>query len=219
MLAYLLAFSIICGTASEKVQEAIESYVDTNFKSENGEYHFDYRRINWNQLPSEFDSVRVFRIGKDTPLGNTIFTLGIYRENDLIKAVPVSVNVTLIVNAVVTSVPVNTGEKLLDVKIDKRLITSKSQFPVTDPAGLQGKQARRYIPAGSTIYPSMLELVPVINTGDKVNIVIEKGLIKVTAEGVARQKGGVGDIIKVVNLGSRKVVRAEIVDSSTVALK
>jgi len=65
----------------------------------------------------------------------------------------------------------------------------------------------------------MFENVPVVNIGDKVDIVIEKGLIKVTAEGLVRQKGGVGDIIRVANLGSKKVVRVEVVDSVTVALK
>ena len=219
MLAYLLALSIISVTASERVEQAIMSYVDANHNSENAEYQYDFRRVRWSHFPANFDSIDVLRIGKDTPLGNTIFTIGIYKDKDLIKAVPVSVGVTMLVKAVVTDIPINTGEKLKDYKITARAVTNKNSMPVVDPSALEGKQAKRYIRAGSTIYLSMFENVPVIDIGDKVGIVIEKGLIRVTAEGLARQRGGVGDIIRVVNLGSKKVIRVEIVDSVTVALK
>ena len=50
-------------------------------------------------------------------------------------------------------------------------------------------------------------------------MIIEKGMIKITAKGIARQRGGIGDVIKVMNVGSRKLVKAEIIDSSTVALR
>lgn len=219
MLALVLTLSLICSPASEKVENAVKSYVEVNFSTENAEYQYDFRRVIWNHFPSEFDSVRIFRIGKDSPLGRTIFTIGVYKDSDLIKALPVSVGVSLIIEAVVTSVPVNTGERFYDLETAKRVVTDKSQLPITDPASLEGKQAQKYIPAGSMIYSSMVENVPVISPGDKVSIIIEKGLIKITADGMARQKGGIGDLIKVVNLGSKKVIRAEIVDSTTVALK
>jgi len=219
MLAYLLALSIISVTVSEKIEQAVSSYIEANYNSENVEYQYDFRRVRWSHFPADFDSIDVLRIGKDTPLGNTIFTIGVYKDNDLVKAIPVSVGVTMLVEAVVTDVPINTGEKLHDYTITTRPVTNKNSMPVVDPAALKGKQAKRYIRAGSTIYSSMFENVPVVNIGDKVDIVIEKGLIKVTAEGLVRQKGGVGDIIRVANLGSKKVVRVEVVDSVTVALK
>lgn len=219
MLAYLLALAIISGTASDKVEQAVRSYVEANHYTENAEYQYDFRRVSWSHFPAEFDSAKVFRIGKDSPLGNTIFNLGVYKGNDLIKAIPVSVGVSMLVRAAVTNAPINTGEKLHDYAIAEVEITNKNSLPVVDPAALEGKQARKYIRAGSTIYSSMFENVPAVDIGDKVDIVIEKGLIKITADGLVRQKGGIGDIIRVANLGSKKVIRAEVVDSATVVLK
>ncbi len=195
------------------------SYVETNFGFDGAEYQYDFRRINWSMFPSEFDSAKVFRIGKESPLGNTVFTLGVYSDDKLQKAVPVSVGVTMIVDALVTTVPIGAGEKLHGLVRARRAITGKNQQPVTDMVLLEGKQTRRYIPAGSIIFPSMYEEIPVISPGDRINIVIEKGLIKITAEGVARQKGGIGDFIRVVNLGSNQIVKAEVIDSTTVAVK
>jgi flagella basal body P-ring formation protein FlgA len=41
----------------------------------------------------------------------------------------------------------------------------------------------------------------------------------VVAQGVAKQKGGKGDMIRVSNLNSNKMIVAEVIDSLTVALK
>ena len=219
MIAYLLALSIICSPASTKVEQAIKTYVESNFTIENAEFQYDFRRINWNLVPSEFDSVKVFRIGKDSPLGTTIFTLGVYNGGDLAKAVPVSVGVSVAVKALVTKMPINVGEGIHNLILEKRTITGRGEMPLTDSTFLEGKQAKKYIRAGSIVFPSMIEEIPVLKLGDKVNIVIEKGSIKVTAEGIARQKGAEGDIIRVVNLDSKKILKAEIIDSLTVTVR
>lgn len=219
MITYLLALSIICLSASDKVEQEVKSYVEANFAVENAVFQYDFRRINWNLLPSEFDSVKVFRIGKDSPLGKTIFTLGVYNNDKLVKAVPVSIGVTILVDALVTTTPINAGEEMCDLALAKRTITGRGEMPLTDLTLVEGKQAVRYIPAGSIVFQSMIEEIPIIKPGDKVKIIVDKGPVKVSADGEARQKGGVGELIRVVNLGSKKVVQAEIIDSLTVVVR
>ena len=219
MILYLLTLALITGHPTQPVENAIKSYVESNFPAENGEYEFDFRRINWGLFTDDFDSVRVFRIGKDYPLGNTIFTLGVYTGDGLNKAVPVSVGVTLWVDALVAAMPINVGGKLENLVLAKRALTGRGELPFSDTTGLGEMQAKKYIPAGDMITPSMCERVPVVNPGDRVNIVMEKGLIKITAEGIARQKGGIGDLIRVVNLSSNQMIKGEIIDSTTVAIR
>jgi flagella basal body P-ring formation protein FlgA len=59
-------------------------------------------------------------------------------------------------------------------------------------------------------------LVPVIRSGQLVTIVAESDGFRMTVTGRAKSSGGVGDIIKVENLASRKQFPARILDSSTV---
>jgi len=219
MITYLLALSIICLSASDMVEQEVKSYVETNFAVENATLQYDFRRINWNLLPSEFDSVKVFRIGKDSPLGTTIFTLGIYNDDKLVKAVPVSIGVTLLVDALVTTTPINAGEEMCDLTLAKRTITGRGEMPLTDFKLVENKQAARYIPAGSIVFQSMIEEVPIIKPGDKVKILVDKGPVKVSADGEARQKGARGELIRVTNLGSKKIIQAEIIDSLTVVVR
>jgi flagella basal body P-ring formation protein FlgA len=219
MFAYLLALTLICSPASDMVEQAVKNYVVNNYPMENVEFQFGFRRVNWNIIPTEFDSARVLKIGKDSPLGNTIFTLGIYNDGKLQKAVPLSMEVTLLVDALVTTTPINIGQPLEGLIMTKRTISGEGEIPVADSTLLQEKQARNYITAGSIIYMSMVESQPAISPGDKVKIIIETGAIKLSTDGVARQKGCPGDVIRVVNLDSKKIIQAEIIDSVTVAVK
>jgi len=51
-----------------------------------------------------------------------------------------------------------------------------------------------------------------------VTIVAESGALRVTAVGQAKQGGAVGDNIQVLNLGSKKMLIAKVVSSSTVSV-
>jgi flagella basal body P-ring formation protein FlgA len=219
MIVYLLALTLIAAPTPERVETAVKSYVESNFAVAEAEYQYDFQRINYASFPSQCDSIRVLRIGKDSPLGSTVFSLGIYADNKLAKTTSTTVDISMIVNALVATVPISTGEQFHDLSVAKRLIKSDIEFPVTDLSRLSGKQTVTYVPAGTMILPTMYENVPVVRPGDRLNIVIEKGFIRVVAQGIARQKGGKGDLIRVANLDSKKIIRAEVVDSLTVACK
>jgi len=219
MLAYLLALSLICTLPNDKVETAISDYVETNFGNADTEYQYDLRRVIWSNLPEACDSVAVISISKDNPLGNTLFNVAFFDTSGLVRIVPISVEVTALMKVLVASTPIKSGELMIDCLPSKRVISDGHMIPVTDAAKLTGRQARVNIQTGNIIYPSMIESASVMKLGDKVEIVVEKGMIRITADGIARQRGGIGDIIKVMNVSSRKLVKAEIVDSTTVALR
>lgn len=219
MITYLLALVLVASPASDLVERAAKEYVQTNFAVSAGEYQYDFKRINYSLFPAQCDSVKVLRIGKNSPIGNTVFSFGAYKDDRLVKTVAASVEVSLMIDALVANAPISVGQQFHDLVMTRRVITNDTQMPLTDPTQLAGKQAKDYIQPGVLIFPSMCENIPLISSGDKINIVVEHGLIKVVAQGVARQKGGRGDLIRVSNLGSNKIIRAEIIDSLTVALK
>jgi flagella basal body P-ring formation protein FlgA len=219
MLAYLLAISLVSSPLPEKIETAVKNYVQTNFEVSQAEYQFDFSRVSYSILPPECDSVKVLRIGKKSPIGNTVFSLGIYKDDKLSKTTSVTVGVSALVNALVATIPIRTGEQFHDLAFAKRAIMEEKEFPVTDSTLLHGKQAITYIPSGSMIMPTMFDTIPIIKLGDKVGIVVDRGLVRVMARGIAREKGGKGDCIRVANLDSKKIIVAEIIDSLTVACK
>lgn len=214
-----MALVLISSPLSDRVETVVKAYVENNFPMDKAEYQYDFRRINWAILPADADSAGVLRIGKDSPLGNTIFTLGFFNNGNLEKVMPVSIGVTLLVDALITTTPVNIGEGLHGFTLSRRNVTGRGELPLTDSTFLENKIATQYIPAGSIIFNSLAEERPLISPGDKVSIIFEKGALKITANGVARQKGTAGETIRVVNLGSKKIINAMVIDSLTVAVK
>jgi flagella basal body P-ring formation protein FlgA len=219
MITYLLALAIVASPISDRVETSISTYVQSHFAVNQAQYQYNFKRINYALFPSDLDSVSVIRIGKSSPVGNTVFSLGCFKAENIIKTVSVSVEVSMIVDCLVANAPINVGDRFDDLIIAPRAITSDKQLPLTDMAQLIGKQAKLYIQSGTPIYPSMCENIPLVNPGNHVNIIVEHGQIKVMAQGIAKQKGGKGDTIRVANLGSNRMIMAEVIDSLTVALK
>lgn len=79
-----------------------------------------------------------------------------------------------------------------------------------------GKRAVRSFSSGTILTPAGVEVPPLIERGSAVTIISKTGSIQVSAPGIARASGGLGEVIPVENTTSRQIVYGEILDSETV---
>ena len=87
---------------------------------------------------------------------------------------------------------------------------------MTDLRALIGKRMKRKIGINEVVRSNWVEVPPLVKRGDIVAIIAESENLKITTLGKAREKGGKGDRIKVVNLDSDEDIFARVVDSKTV---
>jgi flagellar basal body P-ring formation protein FlgA len=87
---------------------------------------------------------------------------------------------------------------------------------VTDPETVLGKRTKRAIGAQTPLRADVVELPPLVKRGDIVMILAESRGLKITAQGQVKKKGRLGERIPVVNVGSKKIVYARVIDSNTV---
>ncbi len=89
---------------------------------------------------------------------------------------------------------------------------------VTRIEDLVGNTPRRPIAAGQPI--RMSDVLPnfVINKGDLVTVILKSGTMMLTARAEALQKGAVGDVIRVRNNQSRKVLETRVIAADTVTI-
>ncbi len=219
MIIHLLALAILAANPTDKVKQAVQDYLNRHYAIEEGEYLCETGRLNALQNYAEFDSVVVLGMGKDSPLGKTVFNIGLVESGELIKTTSIIADVSLIRNVVVAGSNFGPGAAISAAEISRRPIKDDNRRPLTDLQSLEGKQARVQIQSGSIIYEDMLEKKPLVNAGDRVTILLTRGQIKINAAGIARQKGGKGDLIRVSNSDSRKIIVAEVVDSLLVACR
>ncbi|MDI9440564.1 MAG: flagellar basal body P-ring formation protein FlgA [Firmicutes bacterium] len=93
---------------------------------------------------------------------------------------------------------------------------SRTASAVYNVEELIGLRTTRYVRSGSEITHSAVEVVPAVERGDTVQIIVRTEGIAVSAPGTARAAGGLGEIIPVENTLSRKVVYGRIVAPDTV---
>ncbi len=79
-----------------------------------------------------------------------------------------------------------------------------------------GKRVRRPIGKGNRVKLDYLEEPSVVRRGEEVILLVEKGNLRITAKGIAREEGGRGDLIMVENISSGKVVTGRVVEPRVV---
>jgi len=103
-----------------------------------------------------------------------------------------------------------------DLSLEQREVAQAAGLHVSAIEDVVGMKLRSMVRSGAPVKSNQLQKVPVIRNGQLVTIVAESAGFRMTVTGRAKGSGGVGDIIKVENLNSRKQFPARIVDGSTV---
>ena len=103
-----------------------------------------------------------------------------------------------------------------DIRLEKKNLAELPTDVILDPLEVIGKRARRVIDPHVPLRFNFLELPPLVKRGDLVTIVAESDALKITTQGIVTENGCKGEMVRVINTGSRKEVYARVVDSRTV---
>jgi flagella basal body P-ring formation protein FlgA len=134
------------------------------------------------------------------------------------KKVWVSASVEVWGPVVVTRKPLGRYKPITedDIMVQKMDLTNLSSHVVTDPEAVLGKRTKRAIGTQTPLRADSIELPPLVKRGDLVVIIAQTKGLKITTRGVVKKKGRRGDRIPVVNIDSKKVLYARVIDSNTV---
>lgn len=90
---------------------------------------------------------------------------------------------------------------------------------VEDPGEILGMSAKRSILAGTVLRGDQFKKRILVRRGQKVSILLSKGPIRVVAPGKILEKGGAGDLVRVLNTGSSRTITARVSDAGTVLVE
>ncbi len=83
--------------------------------------------------------------------------------------------------------------------------------PGFDPQDLVGKVLKRSLRMGQALDRSQIEEPSLVNRGDLVTIVARRGAMELTATGLARKDGKLGEFIEIRNTSSQKDILCQVV--------
>jgi flagella basal body P-ring formation protein FlgA len=85
-------------------------------------------------------------------------------------------------------------------------------------AAVKGLTARRDIAAGEALTDAVLRVPPMVKSGDTVDATVRIGTVSVTTTGTASGSGQVGDVIRVMQPHSSRLLNARIVGPGAVEI-
>ncbi|MEJ2729203.1 MAG: flagellar basal body P-ring formation chaperone FlgA [Deltaproteobacteria bacterium] len=103
-----------------------------------------------------------------------------------------------------------------DIELQTMDLSDLPRDVIADPAAVLGKRTRRAIGAQTPLRADLIELPPLVKRGDLVTVIAESNGLKITTLGQVKKKGRLGERIPVVNMDSKKILYARVVDANTV---
>lgn len=119
-------------------------------------------------------------------------------------------------NVIVAACDISSGELLTqdNVKLQRMDVGRLGQGYLTSFEQIKNLAAKRMLVAGTVINEYNAELPIIIKRNTPITIIAKVGNVTVTALGEAMQNGRIGQIIKVKNINTQKVIFVKIIDSS-----
>ncbi len=100
---------------------------------------------------------------------------------------------------------------------DVKAVTLSKYDPRTEPniKNVIGKSLKRTVGKNTAIKSDYLKVGPMVRKGDDIMIVAQRGGLKVTVNGVAKESADIGELIRIENLSSGSIVTGKLIDRST----
>lgn len=105
-----------------------------------------------------------------------------------------------------------------DVKLARLNVSKIKDGAALSLSQVIGMTGRHKIDPGRLIRTSDISKTEVVHKGDTVTILAETGNLRVTARGLARESGSLGEKISILNIKSKKTVLATVVSSTLVRI-
>lgn len=157
---------------------------------------------------------------RSSMIGRSAFLLDITNEDNSVQSSWVSADIEVWVDVVLLSKPLRERQMVdaADVYVGRKELSKLPAGYIDDIKYVTGKRVKRFAGTNSILTENVLEDPPVFKRGDKVFIVAESEVLKVTAVGVAGEDGYKGRPVRVTNMQSKKEVIGEVVDNGTVSV-
>lgn len=229
LLTALLALSVLApGVAmadiAAQIDAAIERYLDAQLRDE-------AERHGWSDMTFEH-SVRLPRIpaGVNTCAGS-VSVRALHAEQPQAPrqrfqvrcsnqdwSLSVAVQVSVFVPVVHAVTDIERGQRLraADLSLERANISTLRRGFFHEVADVTEFVATRRIRANQPLTPALAERPPAVQRGQRVTLVASRDGISATTYGEALADGAIGDVIRVRNLSSDKIVHAEVVEPGIV---
>jgi|GEM_PF-5174831 len=181
-------------------------------------------KINLNKdlvVPSGQHSIRLSFAAGEKFRGRATAKVDIAVNKKRYRQYYISGDVKIYGTTVIVSKKVERGKRITmeDLRLENTVVSEAPPRMITEVADAVGMEAVTELKPGSMLTESMLKAPIIVNRGDLVTIVLEMPNLRVETKGIAKQRGARKQVIKVLNINSKKIVYGQIANDNEVHVK
>ncbi len=206
--------------SSKKIEKIVKDFIAKRMPWEQKQVSIKVSAAKGIALAAGEITYEVVPRNKEDYLGDTNLLLVFMVDEKVEKKIRVKAQIDVSKEVVVSNHPLKRHSIITpeDIHLKKMNLAELPTNVLTDPLEVIGKMTKKVIEPDLPLRLNFLEVPPLVKRGDQVTIVVESDALKIITQGIVTENGGKGEMVKVINTGSRKEVYARVVDSRTVEI-
>lgn len=203
----------------QKINEAVKAFIQSHAPWQPDQLKI--RRMTYDDeliVPAGKVSLLVSAPKHTDWLGPVPFNVQVLVDGQAVRTITAPATLEVWSNVVMAVKPLGKYQPVdaNDIRVEKMNLARVPSNAIVDAGLVVGLRTNRSIAANSILRSDQVEIPPVIRRGDVVQMIAESSVLRVEAKGIARENGAPGDRIQIMNLRSKKVIHARVVDGQTV---
>ena len=218
LLIGLLLLSFGSAVLAESTRDIIVNKVYESFELDKSTYTIEILTDEIKSKNISYSQISIKPLYQATAIGRFAIILKVTRPESKVEKETIRLYIRKFADVVVAGERIRRFDNLslALVSIERKDITTLRQDPLVSLKSVTNMRARRNIAKNQILTKADIEPKPVVKSYSDVHIIYVSGLCRITAEGKALQDGQTGDLIRVKNKSSGKIVFARVVDKNLV---
>jgi flagella basal body P-ring formation protein FlgA len=206
--------SFFTGAGNTAFREDVDNYLKQNLKNYD---HYEFEIL---QAPENSNKII---INNDRPFsqngGYANINVTVIDKKNSVSQSYITLKLKLYKNVLVSSQDIKSKEEISPEKVElKKLeVTFVKGEMFEKPEELAGNVAKMRINKGRIITSDIIEIAPVIKSGDLVNASAVRGNVIVTTDAIAKQDGRPGELIRILTRDNKQF-KGKVIDSNNVII-
>ena len=197
----------------QRIQRAVETAIRSRMPWKNedvviGEITLDETL----QLPTGRLTYRIEPSRNEDYLGRTNLALHLFVDGEPVRKVWVNADISVMADVVTVIRPLGKHAYIerADLSVERRNLKDLSSDTISRIEDALGSRTTRMIYPQTVLQLSMFASPPLVRRGDVVKVIANAGPMIITATGVVKQQGGKGEMVRVENTDSKRIITARV---------
>lgn len=221
-MAFFNAESRAMNTGSYSIHEAVRQYIEANIPWPPETVRVDFLSVEKESTTQNLNTtLRVEPAGNPDFIGDMVFLVKTFKGGNLLKTESVRTRIEVLRDVVIAARALPSGTTLTnsDVNTIRKWVRRIHPQSLSSIQSASGKRLILQVAPGTEILATMLKETPLVRKGKIVRMVFNNGLMHIVTVGLSEEDGVAGNIVRVKNITSNKVIYAKVLSDSLVGIE